>query len=105
MKTINEKYLCVLAYLGFFVTGFILLVVEKNNKKVKFHAMQSFIFFGVLFLATLILGALPLIGGLIKFLLSIVTLASYFYLMYTAYKGIEFKVPYIGDAIYENVYK
>ena len=37
-----------LCYLGFWVTGIIFLVIEKKNKLIRFHAMQSLVTFGIL---------------------------------------------------------
>lgn len=40
----NQNLLGALAYLGGFVTGIIILLVEKKNKFVRFHAMQSILY-------------------------------------------------------------
>jgi len=37
-----------LCYVGFWVTGIIFLVMEKKNKLIRFHAMQSLVTFGIL---------------------------------------------------------
>ena len=37
-----------LCYLGFWVTGIIFLVIEKKDRLVRFHAMQSLVTFGIL---------------------------------------------------------
>ena len=37
-----------LCYVGFWVTGIIFLIIEKKNKTVRFHAMQSLVVFGIL---------------------------------------------------------
>lgn len=37
-----------LCYLGFWVTGIIFLIIERKNKLVRFHAMQSLVVFGIL---------------------------------------------------------
>ena len=37
-----------LCYVGFWVTGIIFLVIEKKDKTVRFHAMQSLVVFGIL---------------------------------------------------------
>jgi uncharacterized membrane protein len=64
----------VLAYAGFWVSGLILLVLEKRNKRVRGHARTSLFIFGPLFLIWLILGlittvlhVIPLLGGLLAF--------------------------------------
>ncbi len=37
-----------LCYVGFWVTGIIFLIIERKNKLVRFHAMQSLVVFGIL---------------------------------------------------------
>jgi len=37
-----------LCYVGFWVTGIIFLIIERKNKWVRFHAMQSLVVFGIL---------------------------------------------------------
>ena len=37
-----------LCYVGFWVTGIIFLIIEKKNKTVRFHAMQSLVAFGII---------------------------------------------------------
>jgi len=37
-----------LCYVGFWVTGIIFLIIERKNKLVRFHAMQSLVIFGIL---------------------------------------------------------
>ncbi|MDR2938977.1 MAG: hypothetical protein LBV08_01510 [Clostridiales bacterium] len=105
MKGIKESHLCVLAYLGFFVTGFILLIVEKGSLRVRFHAMQSFIYFLGLFLISALFGLVPFFGGIIQFLIGILTMVSYLYLIYITYKDVDFRIPYIGDAINDYINK
>jgi uncharacterized membrane protein len=45
IKPNTEGLLC---YVGFWVTGIIFLIIEKKNKQVRFHAMQSLVTFGIL---------------------------------------------------------
>jgi len=37
-----------LCYVGFWVTGIIFLIIERKDKLVRFHAMQSLVVFGIL---------------------------------------------------------
>ena len=37
-----------LCYLGFWVTGIVFLFIERKNRLVRFHAMQSLVTFGIL---------------------------------------------------------
>jgi uncharacterized membrane protein len=60
------------AYLFFFISGLLLLIVERNPN-VRHHARQSVVVFGILFLVRLalgfiatVLGWLPLIGWALR---------------------------------------
>ena len=44
-----------LCYLGVWITGIIFLIIEKRDKFVRFHAMQSVIVFGFLAIASAVL--------------------------------------------------
>ena len=52
---INPTVAGLLCYLLGFVTGIIFLVLEKENRFVRFHAMQSIFVFGFLFILQMIL--------------------------------------------------
>mgnify|MGYP003565794396 CR=1 FL=1 len=54
-----------LCYLGFWVTGIIFLVLEQQDRSVRFHAVQSIMVFGALGvgLASAIRGRNPMIDG------------------------------------------
>jgi uncharacterized membrane protein len=102
---LSEDLASVVAYAGFFLTGALVLVLERENKKVMFNALQSVIVFGGLTVAGGLIKFVPLLGGLISSLLGIVCLLTWAYLMFMSYKGIVFRVPYIGDAVHNQIYK
>jgi uncharacterized membrane protein len=86
-----------LCYLLSFVTGIVFLLIEKENRFVRFHAYQSLAVFGSLFLLSLIAGFIPVIGSLIGFLMGPVWLILWILLMVKAYQGERFKLPVTGD--------
>ncbi|MDP1710595.1 MAG: hypothetical protein Q8L46_01495 [candidate division WWE3 bacterium] len=82
------------------VTGILFLLIEKQNKFVRFHAMQSTMLFGGYFVLTWVLWYIPLINvvwGIISIPLSLLVLILWLYLMYQAYEGKEYKLPVVGD--------
>ena len=85
-----------LSYLGGFVTGIVFLVIEKENKFVRFHAMQSTITSGALFVLQIVLGYIPFLVMLSP-LVGLLGLALWIILMVKAYQGETFKLPVIGD--------
>ena len=93
----NENVLGAVAYLLGFITGVILLLVEKNSKFVRFHAMQSTVLFGGLFVVNLVLGFIPILGWLVGFILSLAAFVLWLVLMWKAFNGEMYKVPYVGD--------
>ena len=82
-----------LCYLGWWITAIIFLVLEKENKFVRFHAMQSLITFGVLFVISLAFSWVFFIG----FILWGLSVILWVILMYKAYQGETYKLPVIGD--------
>ena len=93
----NQNMLGALTYLLGFVTGIVFLFIEKQNQFVRFHAMQSTITFGVLFVGGLVLGLIPFIGPIVGLLLAPVEFILWLVLMYKAYSGEMYKLPYVGE--------
>ncbi len=91
-----------LSYLLGFVTGIIFYILEKENKFVRFHAMQSIVISGFLTVAAIVFGFMPFIGGLLVFLLWIASLVLWVVMMLKAYQGELFKLPVAGDIAEKN---
>jgi uncharacterized membrane protein len=86
-----------LCYLGVWITGIIFLVLEQKNKWVRFHAAQSLIVFGSLFLISGIIGWIPFIGHVFSTIIGIVGFILWIVLMVKAYHGEYYKLPVAGD--------
>ena len=91
-----------LCYFFGFITGLVFYFVEKKNKFVRFHAMQSIVVFGSFFVANLVLLVLPVLGVIIGALLSLLSLVLWVLLMIKAYQGEFFKLPIAGDIAEKN---
>ena len=91
-----------LCYLFGFVSGLIFLILEKENKFVKFHAVQSIVVFGAIFLANIVLMFIPILGWIALLLLSVLSFVLWVVLMVKAYQGECFKVPVAGDIAEKN---
>jgi len=100
---IDVNLAALLSYLLGFLSGVVFLVLEKDSHYVRFHAMQSTIVFGGLFLANIVLSMIPFVGWLMSFLLMPVTFVLWLVLMFKAYQGERFKLPYIGDMAEQQV--
>ena len=93
---IQPNVAALLAYLVGFVSGIVFFLIEKENKFVRFHAMQSMGLSGGLFVLGLVLGFLPVLGGLM-ILLNLLGLVLWVVCMVKAYQEAWFKLPVIGD--------
>lgn len=90
---IDATLAAALAYAFGWLSGLIIFAVEKDSKFVKFHAMQSLIFFGGLTVVSILL-AITVIGPLF---LGILGLAVWVICVIKAFSGEMFKLPGIGD--------
>lgn len=94
---IEENFEAVLCYVGAWVTGIIFLFLEKENKFVRFHAMQSLVTFLALLIISVVIPIIPLIGDLISFIITPIGIVLWLFMMYKAYQGEMYKLPYAGD--------
>ena len=92
-----------LCYLAGWITGLIFFLIEKENKFVRFHAMQSIITFGSLTVLFMVLGFIPILGWMLVPVVALVQLVLWILLMVKAYQGEQFKLPIIGDLAEKNV--
>ena len=87
-----------LSYLVGFVSGLIFLLVEKDNKFVRFHAMQSTLFFIGIVVIDVLLQVIPILGALVViFLLIPLSAVVWLLMMYKAYQGEDYKLPLVGQ--------
>lgn len=95
---LDENVAGFLCYLLGFITGIVFLVVEKKSSFVKFHAKQSTITFLILFVISLVLGWIPVIG----FLILILSLILWLLLMVKALRGERYRLPIVGSMAEEK---
>jgi uncharacterized membrane protein len=90
------------------IYSIIVLVTEKSNKFVRFHAFQSLLLLGAYFVCVIAVsivgGILAQISGLLGGLFSILTMVLVIAFIglailgcVKAYQGADFKLPIIGD--------
>jgi uncharacterized membrane protein len=99
---VQPKVAALLSYVAGFVTGLIFFLIEKENKFVRFHALQSAIVFGFLFLLQMILSYMPSIGRFLLPLVNLAMLILWIVCMIKAYQGERFKLPIAGDIAEQN---
>lgn len=99
---LQENVAGLLCYVLGFITGIIFLLIDKRPF-VKFHAAQSIVVFGGLFIlriGLMFMGGMMgggLVGwgliGMIGLVISLLTLVLWIFLMVKAYQHVMFKVP------------
>ena len=112
MRDKSRNLVAALSYLAFFITGIVVLYAERDDKFIRFHAMQSTAVFGGLFLINLVISivfgsfsflgiVLNLFNNLIWLLWIIIWISS----MVRAYRGQVFKWPIAGNFAEKQVNK
>ena len=99
---VDPKLAALLSYVAGFVTGIVFLLIEKDNKYVRFHAMQYTILAGGLFVLQWVLAFIPFLVLLVP-LVSLAGLVLWIMCMVKAFQGEKFKLPIIGDIAEKQV--
>src|SRR5688500_18044162 len=93
-----------LSYLVGFVTGLLFLLVEKENKFVRFHAIQSTLVFAGIVAIDILLQLVPILGALVVvFVVIPLSAILWLLLMFKAYQGEEFKLPLVGQMAADRI--
>ena len=94
----DENLAGALTYALGWVTGAIFLLMEPANTFVRYHAWQSVIVFGALSIAWFVSVSVLFIGWFIAFVvIPPLSLFLWLLLMYKAYQGERYKVPFAGE--------
>jgi uncharacterized membrane protein len=93
---LDENIASALTYVLGFITGIIFFLVEKENKTVRFNAMQSIIVFLGLFIVAMVISFIPFVNMLVL-VIWIVELVLWIVLIIKSYQGEKFKLPIVGD--------
>jgi len=106
-----------LSYVLGWITGLVFFLIEKENKFVRFHAMQSIIVFGGLTVLQIVIGIfigllnvihlyfLSSVFALLYPVLGLAWLVLWILLMVKAYQGEKFKLPVVGDIAEKQIEK
>ena len=104
---VDERLASVLCYAGWWITGLVFLFAERRHPRVRFHAAQSLIVFGLasvalflcggasavaFFLATPIFQMLQSIGNAIW----LAAVLLWLFLLVKAWRGETWRVPVVG---------
>jgi len=94
---LEENVAGLLCYVLGWISGLVFILIEQENKFVRFHAMQSIIVFGAITVVAFVLSWIPIIGAFIGWVLWIVGLILWIVLMVKAYQGQKYKLWLSGD--------
>ena len=94
---IDSNVAAVLSYFFGFVSGIVILLLEKRNKFVRFHALQSTFTFGTLFILVYLFYYIPLLGGLLAILTEVLGFILWVVLIIKAYEGERYHLPIVGE--------
>ncbi len=94
---LQENVAGMLSYVGWWITGIIFLLLEPDNKFVRFHAVQSILVLGFINLVGWVLRFVPVVGGWLGNAVWLVGIALWVVLMVKAYQGVKYKILIAGD--------
>lgn len=94
---LNENVAGLLCYVLGWISGLVFLLIERENKFVRFHALQSIVVFGALTVILIIVGWIPFLGQVLAAIVYIIMVVMWIILMIKAYQGTRFKVPWAGN--------
>ncbi|MBA7470391.1 hypothetical protein ES707_05676 [subsurface metagenome] len=94
---LQENVAGLLCYVLGWVSGLVFILLEAENKFVRFHAMQSIIVFGILSIIGIVFGWIPWFGWVISSLVGLLGFVLWIVLMVKAYQGVMYKLPVAGD--------
>jgi len=94
---LNKNVAGLLCYVLGWISGVVFILIEPENKFVRFHAIQSIVTFGVLNVVGFILNWIPVIGGFVSWAISVLGFILWIVLMVKAYQGTKYKLPWVGN--------
>ena len=94
---LNENVAGLLCYVLGWISGIVFLILDQENKFVKFHALQSIIIFGVLSVLNSLLGWIPVLGLIVGVISGILAFVLWILLMVKANQGERYKIKWAGD--------
>jgi len=119
---LEENIASALCYVLVWFTGIIFYFLEKENKTVRFHAMQSILtFLPLTIIGWILMGPLGVstsTSNMYGIPIPVVSLSIFYYLgvlvnllvfilwlilMFKAYKGEKFKLPIVGDIAEKHI--
>jgi len=86
-----------LAYAIGWISGLALLLLEKEDQEIRFHAAQSLILFGGLQLFTILIISIFFFLMLLMPFVQLAAIVLWVFLMVKAYQGVHYRLPVVAD--------
>lgn len=94
---LDQNVAAALVYALGFLGGILFLMIEKRNRFVRFHAMQSALVFGVIGVISLMLSSLSWVGRALTLPFMVGVVLLWLVLMAQAINGRTYRLPLIGE--------
>lgn len=102
----NEKHVtplplgivCLLTYLVPFFGGIVFLLIEKRNRLIRFHAVQSILFWIFFSIYGVVINSVVRFSFL-RALLQLAFLAAWVFMMYQAVREKMYELPLVGEIV------
>jgi uncharacterized membrane protein len=93
----NPNIAATLSYVLGWISGLVIYLLEKDNKYVRFHAMQSIVVFGAFTIIGILLIFIPVLGWMLLIPVRLISFVLWIICMIKAYQGEEFMIPKAGE--------
>jgi len=94
---LTENVAGLLCYVLGWISGIVFILIEPENKFVRFHAVQSIVTFGALTVASAVLSWIPFVGVFFGTVIGVLAFILWIVLMVKAYQGTKYKLPWAGN--------
>lgn len=94
---LSETIATFIAYLFGWISGLLMLLVEKDSEEIRFHGAQSVTVFGTLTVLNILLPFIPAVGPLLLGVLAPVTMLAWIVLMVMSLLGCAPHIPVIEN--------
>jgi len=94
---LDKNIAALLSYALGWVSGLVIILIEKEDDFIRFHAMQSIITFGALTVLSILFGTMFIFFGFIGPFIHVAGIVLWILLMIKAYQGEKFMLPVVGE--------
>ncbi|PKM93406.1 MAG: hypothetical protein CVU84_15575 [Firmicutes bacterium HGW-Firmicutes-1] len=101
----GENVAALLAIIFSPISSIVILVLEKDSKFVKFHAIQAIALSVVIIVLNIVLGFIPILGWIVLFFVNLGAFVLWIIVLIKAYQGEWFEIPLVGKFSMEQVNK